>query len=210
MQDWRLPPLLANPLEGVHQSQACFLPSWLFAPTDVVIQTGRPNVPTDSENGNVQVWSFQCHVNIGIAPLYFHCFCRTAHFSTKKKFSGSSTGSSSWIKTSKRVTLTDGSNIFICIFSRSVGKRKAEKSSISLQPIGKVPGTERKPVQVRQNSNMDEHSNIFLSGSVSVESSQRMAQAALVGFKFNFKTGLISWWWSNVQIQLSNSISEQI
>ena len=47
------------------------------------------------------------------------------------------------------LTLTDGSNIFTCTFSRSVAQREAEKSSVSLQPSGKVPGTERKPVQVR-------------------------------------------------------------
>ena len=45
--------------------------------------------------------------------------------------------------------LTDDRNIFTCILSRSVAQREAEKSSVSLQPSGKVPGTERKPVQVR-------------------------------------------------------------
>ena len=109
-----------------------------------------PYVPTDSENGNVQVWSFQCHVNIGIAPL--HCtfiFSRTAHFSTKKKFSGFSTGFSSWIKTSRKVNLTDDRHMQI--FSSAfppldpLVKEKLRKVRFPYSQVAKCPELRENP-----------------------------------------------------------------
>ena len=62
----------------------------------------------------------------------------------------------------RRQTYAD---IFICISSsRSFGQREAEKSSVSIQPGGKMPRTERKPIQVKilQNTDMDEPQNIYV------------------------------------------------
>ena len=82
-------------------------------------------------------------------PIVLSLFCRTAHFSTKKKFSGFSTGFSSWIKTSRRVNLTDGSHrqIFSSAFHPPdpLVKDKLRKVRFPYSQVAKCPELRENP-----------------------------------------------------------------
>ena len=85
-------------------------------------------------------------LNLYFCYLFFFV-ARIARFWTKKKFSGFSTGSSSWRKTSRRVTLTR-SQFEDKFPTRSFAQRETEKRSVSVQSSGQVSRTERKSLQV--------------------------------------------------------------
>ena len=75
--------------------------------------------------------------------LFVVVFARIARFWTKKKFSGFSTGFSSWIKTSRRVTLTTGFLSAFC--SDTLLKEKLRKVRFPYSQVAKCPELRENP-----------------------------------------------------------------